>query len=364
MKSTNFIFLLLFPLISFSQSFSLNGGFSGENTDKIILRYLDIDGNYVEDTLRIDNCKFQASGKIKGIQKVFVIGKIQDNRMEDPNLGYFFMGPGNTKIQLEEDHFKDIKVSNSATQKEFEKVNRKSLEIHHQIDSLLEVSRKDLVREKLNEIKNLELEYATKHPESPLSAYYINFYQRRISSDSLINYYESLSSESRQTIYGNAIKELIDKELIDSGDDAPKFDITDLNGKKLTLESFHGKYLLIDFWAGWCIPCIKKIPDVKTLINKYNNQDLKVLFISFDKSKDGWKKAVKRHNLSNWYNSFIGADNIKSKETLSYKLDIQPIPAYILIGPNGKVIGRYANASKEGKTIDDLANKLKILMKQ
>ena len=97
------------------------------------------------------------------------------------------------------------------------------------------------------------------------------------------------------------------------------------------------------------------------MINNYRKQDLEVLFVSFDKTKDDWRKAVKRHHLSNWYNCFIGIDNIKAKESLSFKFDIQPIPAYILIGPNGKVIGRYAAASKEGKDFDDLANKIETL---
>lgn len=84
------------------------------------------------------------------------------------------------------------------------------------------------------------------------------------------------------------------------------------------------------------------------MINNYRKQDLEVLFVSFDKTKDDLRKAVKRRHLSNWYNCFIGIDKIKAKKSLSFKFDIQPIPAYILIGPNGEVIGRYAAASKEG----------------
>lgn len=362
MRSTNFILLLLLPFISFSQSFHLEGKFSGKNTDSLVLRYFDIDGNYVTDTIKIENGEFQTTGEINGVEKVLLIGDTQSGRMEDPNLGYFFLEPGNIEVQLEEDHFKNINVMNSETQKEFEKVNKKSSAIRAQIDRLLKSGRKDLVRAKLKEIRNLELGYAAKHPYSPLSAYYINFYQRRISQDSLKNYYENLSPNIQKTVYGNAIKELLDKRILSSGDQAPDFEIRDLNGKKLSLESFHGKYLLIDFWAGWCVPCIKKLPQIRSLVKKYSNQDLEVLFVSFDQTEDNWRKAVKKNDLAGWTNIFIGLDNIKKKESLSYKLDIQPIPAYILIGPDGKVIGRYAGASKNADSINELSNKLETLM--
>ena len=143
---------------------------------------------------------------------------------------------------------------------------------------------------------------------------------------------------------------------------APDFTVKDINGNILSLDYFKGKYLLIDFWADWCKPCIAKLPDVKSLINKYDNKDLKVLFVSFDETEDKWKEGIKKYNIGKWEHSFVGK-KYSAKESISYKYDIQPIPAYILIDPQGEIIGRYGNASKEGKSFIDLENKFKEVIK-
>ena len=91
MKAPNLILFLLIPIISFSQNFKLNGEFSGQKTDELVLRYIDIDGKRISDTLEIENNKFQATGNLEGVQKVLLTGNIQSGGMEDPNLGYFFI---------------------------------------------------------------------------------------------------------------------------------------------------------------------------------------------------------------------------------------------------------------------------------
>ena len=120
--------------------------------------------------------------------------------------------------------------------------------------------------------------------------------------------------------------------------------------------------MIFKFTADWCKPCIEKLPEVKSLINKYDNKDLKVLFVSFDETEDKWKEGIKKYNIGKWEHSFVGK-KYSAKESISYKFDIQPIPAYILIDPQGKIIGRYGNASKEGKSFIDLENKLKAVIK-
>jgi peroxiredoxin len=366
MKTTNFILFLILPIFSFSQDFKLNGDFTGKNTEKIVLRYIDLNGKPVSDTLKIESGKFQTTGKLSSVQRVSIIGNTESNSMGDPNLGHFFMEPGTTEIKLKEDDFKNIVVNGSSTQKEYKLVENKTKPLFVKLDSISKnrtENSTDLLEAGQEKIQKIELCYAIENPKSKLSPYFLKFYMRSISVDSVDVIFNSFSLENRNSIYGKEINELLDKKIVRVNDIAPDFNVRDISGNMLSLESYKGKYLLIDFWADWCKPCIEKFPEVKLLIDEYGKKGLEVLFVSFDQTENDWKKGVKKHNISKWDHIFIGNKNYKSKETISYKYDIQPIPAYILIDPKGKVIGRYASASKENKDFDDLVKKLKVLMK-
>lgn len=366
MKTTNFILFLILPIFSFSQDFKLNGDFTGKNTEKIVLRYIDVNGNPISDTLKIENGNFQTTGKLSSVQRVSIIGNTEFKSMEDPNLGHFFIEPGITEIKLKEDDFKNIIVNGSNTQKEYKLVENKTKPLLLKLDSISKnrsENSRDLLISGHEKIQKIELCYAIENPKSSLSPYFLNYYIRNISLDSVNVIFNSFSLENKNSIYGKEISDLLDNKIIRINDIAPDFNVKDISGNMLSLESYKGKYLLIDFWADWCKPCIEKFPEVKSLIDEYGNQGLEVLFVSFDKTEDDWKKSVKKHNISKWDHTYIGLQNLKSKETISYKYDIQPIPAYILINPKGEIIGRYAAASKENKDFGELVNKLKILMK-
>ena len=204
----------------------------------------------------------------------------------------------------------------------------------------------------------MRLSYAIENPKSSISPYFLNSYKRRIPLDSVKTIFNSFSNENRKSVDGQAINDLLEKKIVKANDFAPDFNVKGISGNMISLDSYKGKYLLIDFWADWCKPCIAKFPEVKSLINKYKDQGLEVLFVSFDKTEEAWKKSVEKHHIDQWDHTFIGSRNVKSKESISYKYDIQPIPAYILIDQEGKIVGRYAAASKSDKDFDDLVNKL------
>ncbi|MBI1911433.1 MAG: TlpA family protein disulfide reductase [Deltaproteobacteria bacterium] len=66
---------------------------------------------------------------------------------------------------------------------------------------------------------------------------------------------------------------------------APDFNLQDLNGKTVTLESLKGKVVFVDFWASWCPPCKKELPELNKLMDKYKDSDVVVAAINVDKNK-------------------------------------------------------------------------------
>lgn len=117
---------------------------------------------------------------------------------------------------------------------------------------------------------------------------------------------------------------------------APQFDYENHKGGKTKLADFKGKYVYIDNWATWCGPCRAEIPYLQKVEERYHGKNIEFVSISVDVKKDyeKWKKFVADKNLGgvqlladkDWNSDFIRAFNINS------------IPRFLLIGPDGKVI--------------------------
>jgi thiol-disulfide isomerase/thioredoxin len=127
---------------------------------------------------------------------------------------------------------------------------------------------------------------------------------------------------------GKSLKEKIEGNLyVKEGEKAPLFRTIGYYGDSIILEKFRGKYVLIDFWATWCIPCIEKIPTIKKIRNDFDRKILEIVSISYDKDSIAFINGVKKYEL-NWFNIF---NNPKIRNAYGDT----PIPALYLIDPNG-----------------------------
>ena len=136
------------------------------------------------------------------------------------------------------------------------------------------------------------------------------------------------------------IKRSMDEEMNASfvGKQAPDFTIPDINGKPVSLASFQGKYVLVDFWASWCLPCRQENPNVVAAYSKFKGKNFEILGVSFDREgeKDKWLEAIKADNLT--WNHVSDLQYFNSPVATLYKL--KGIPFNVLIDPRGKVIAQ------------------------
>ncbi len=117
------------------------------------------------------------------------------------------------------------------------------------------------------------------------------------------------------------------------GSDAPSFAAETTEGVVVSLEDLHGSVVLLDFWAGWCSPCVQELPGVQALHETWSEQGLVVLGISLDRSETAMGRAVEEHGLT--YVQLYDGD-----DAISDLYRIAGIPMTYVVGRDGTIVAR------------------------
>lgn len=135
---------------------------------------------------------------------------------------------------------------------------------------------------------------------------------------------ESYDGKTIQTILNGRINTI-------PGHQAPDFVSTDIYGKELSLKQYRGKYVLLDFWASWCVPCIAELPTIANIRDSIPGSKLEIILASYDDDSTQFINAVKKYNLN--YEMIYG-DHVLINEYGG-----KPgIPQTYLIDPSGNLI--------------------------
>ena len=265
-----------------------------------------------------------------------------------------FIQPGHIMVNSV-DSFSNVQVSGSAAHDEYQKLQASLKPYNDRMGTLMkdyeEASRKgdkaktDLLDKQydvLSESMKTEvyLRYVQQHPGSPIALYVVNNYAGfDINAEKVEPVYNLLPPAMQASTLGRELKDKIAiARKTGVGSMAMDFTQNDTLGRPVSLSSFKGKYVLVDFWASWCGPCRRENPNVVKAFNKYRGKGFEILGVSLDQpgAKEKWVKAIHDDGLT-WTHvsdlQFWG-------NAVARQYGIQSIPANFLLDPNGKIIGK------------------------
>lgn len=160
--------------------------------------------------------------------------------------------------------------------------------------------------------------------------------------------YESFSDSIKNSFHG----QLVAQELYPvgrPGDRMPEFTATTIDGKEISLSSLckDRKCVLLDFWASWCGPCRREIPNLKEIYKRHAGDGFEIVSVSIDTDDAPWKKAVDEEKLS-WTNI---RDTDKSIADL-YK--VTSVPTMYIVDSNGCLVAENLRGEELATRIDEI----------
>lgn len=188
------------------------------------------------------------------------------------------------------------------------------------------------------EYVNAMLDFIKKNPGSNVGGYMI--FSATFDWPSIPDYdllYNALGENVKNGKFGKlALNKITSIKGTTIGYPALDFTQTDVNGKNVSLSSYKGKVVLVDFWASWCGPCRRENPNVVAAYNKYKDKGFDVFGVSLDENKDKWLQAIQKDGLAWTHVSDLkGWQNEASKA-----YGVTSIPFNLLLDKDGKILAK------------------------
>lgn len=357
-KGLIFTWLMLVVAYAFAQE-------QEQKTDGWVIQGF-LDGNYKADKVYLVEEEY-----INGPSKIIDSAKVVDNRYEfkgprvdvpkmyfiksaDPNcispITPVFIENGVIRVRANADFFLNREVSgtvnndlfslyNAATEYGVDSIRRVFVidrMIHPDKDWEIQTkeynARTDFLNSRNLSVQKNMVETYKDQVFAPFMIYWEM--KANLSLDELKAWRQKIDPKLNNHPYTKQLDEYIRLADFGVGSVMPNFTLKTPDGKDISLKDFKGKYVLVDFWASWCGPCLREMPNVVKLYKECKGKNFEIFGVSLDNKKDAWEKAIKANGMK-WPQ---GSD-LKGWGSEPARLcNVSAIPFTVLIDPEGEVI--------------------------
>jgi len=389
MKKLFFLSFLFCTLNVFSVSnrFTINGKIEGVSSGTAELSFYELSNN------KFENIKYTSFVH----QGIFLFkGNLKEPVRAEIEIGVtritFYLEPQSMDLYISKNLPNKFKLNGSKTQNESDKfemsiqnfniplteMKNQFQEIFHQLDTIQQdnknyktlVVQKEIIFAKRDSILKLRTAKEINFIRSNRNSYYpalsniivVLVSQGYLSVDSATVLFNHLSEKIRNSVSGKQTYNYLKiRNDVVIGKMAPNFVVPDMNGELVNLSDYQGKkYVLLDFWTSWCIPCLKGLPHMKELFEKYNDKGLQIIGVSCDQKRNDWLASISKNKISIWPQVLTVQSLEKvsqgyvSEEDIQQKYPTDGVPKYILIDKTGKIIGKWVGYSVEDEKDQDI----------
>ena len=347
----------VFPFFAFAQQdFNVQGKVDNINSPaKVYLIYTN-DGQRVIDSAEVNSGRFDFKGSVESAEQAVLVLDHQGvglQNMASPDLISFYIEKGNILVNTP-DSLVNATLSGTPLNVDQQKLNTDLKDIKRQTRAIMNLyssasdeqrGSKEFIneiQEKLNLIKEQEkainFDFIRKNPSSLVSLVtLLESAGPAPNANEISPLLAGLSPDLQSIPEAKALAErLIQAKKVAIGVLAPEFTQNDTNGTPVSLSSFRGQYVLLDFWASWCGPCRQENPNIVAAYDKYKGKNFTVLGISLDRpnDKEKWIKAIHDDKMT-----WTQVSDLKFWDNEVARLyGIRAIPQSYLLDPEGRII--------------------------
>lgn len=343
------------------QDFTLQGKLSTSTIDSVSFEYIDYNGKYTHEIIPVQAGNFSIHGQIDQPSFALLLfkhrGELLSKRDVELKRNYIYIEPGYMEISAEPDEKKILTISGSKSQQEWNHLQSETRPFQLIIDSLSAGSahrqpasgRLPALSDAMAKLNQVYYNFFISHPASYVASDRIVYLTSAFSLDTLKKLYHSFTPAIQQSTGGRRLATFIKtREAGLPGTQAFPFVSKDKDGHRLALEDFKGKYVLLDFWATWCVPCRASMPHMAAIYQKYKSRNFDIIAIGDDDTRiQEWLQAIEKDHTTMFHHMLRGvnADMIRkgifNPDDMDLQYGVQSLPTKFLIDPEGKIIGRY-----------------------
>jgi len=357
-----------------ANAFVIQGSFVDMTApEKVYLAY-DTAHYHPTDSAVVSNGKYTFRGSIDGVAHLFISKKWWDRRaggwefsVVPSDRAELFVEKGTVVVVSTGGDMEKSVVTGSLPDQDYRTAHRHQDLLMDSLRALVKIARETnnvvLLEKTKGQVTKFEpikkadyVAFIKQHPASPINTYLLEELARSTPMagwiDTVAGLFHGLPVAQRTSPDGKALGAFLDVELKTAlGHPAPDFTQNDAAGHTVSLSSFKGKYVLLDFWASWDNNAAQSLAVLARAYETFGSKGLVVLGVSLDKDKDSWQQAIQDAGAG----TTMQVSDLKGRENSAARLySITNLPRNMLIDPSGIIIARDLTSTNLDKTLSSI----------